>query len=193
MWKRLSYPNIVPTLGAGPDIAELCVVSPWMPDGDLLQYHQKISGANRVEIARAHAGHAGEYTEYDIQDDWNHRGAFLPPLQRCHSRRHEGGEALRLGRFRSLTVVYQENVCSRGSHGSPTSAFLLSPSISLRTMLPPHTTATAYDGPHLKFWKHRMTNPGGPPRCGTFMLLGWSSSGYNAITTPVDLRPDLLP
>jgi serine/threonine protein kinase len=110
VWKRLNHPNIVPTLGAGPDIAELCVVSPWMPDGDLLQYLQKIPGANRAEIVRIHVGRAGECTEFDFQDDWNRRGAFLPPLQRCHSRRHEGGEALRLGRCRLLTVIRQENI-----------------------------------------------------------------------------------
>jgi serine/threonine protein kinase len=34
------------------------VVSPWMPDGDLLQYLQKIPGANRAEIVRVHVGRA---------------------------------------------------------------------------------------------------------------------------------------
>ena len=110
MWKRLNHPNIVPALGAGSDIDELCVVSPWMPDGDLLQYLQKIPGANRAEIVRVHVGRASEYTEYDIQDDWNRRGAFLSPIQRCRPRRHEGGQSLRLEMFRLLTSVHQENI-----------------------------------------------------------------------------------
>jgi hypothetical protein len=39
-WSQLS--------ARGLDIAELCVVSPWMPDGDLLQYLSRYPGANRV-------------------------------------------------------------------------------------------------------------------------------------------------
>lgn len=54
MWKRLNHPNVVPTLGAGLDIAELCVVSPWMPDGDLLQHFNRYPGADRVAIVRVH-------------------------------------------------------------------------------------------------------------------------------------------
>lgn len=53
MWKRLNHPNVLPTFGAGPDIAEFCAVSPWMPDGDLLQYLTKYPGANRASIVRA--------------------------------------------------------------------------------------------------------------------------------------------
>ena len=52
MWKRLNHPNLVPTLGAGPDIAELCVVSPWLSDGHLLQYVKNYPGVNRVAIVR---------------------------------------------------------------------------------------------------------------------------------------------
>jgi len=65
VWKRLKHPNVVPTLGAGPDIAELCVVSPWMSDGTLLQYLSKHHGANRVPIVRDHVVRANEYTELD--------------------------------------------------------------------------------------------------------------------------------
>ena len=63
MWKRLNHPNIVPTLGAGPDIDELCVVSPWMPDGDLLQYLSKYPGARRALIVGVHIAHTSEYAK----------------------------------------------------------------------------------------------------------------------------------
>jgi len=39
--------------GAAPDIDELCVVSPWMPEGDLSQYLNKYPGVNRASIVRA--------------------------------------------------------------------------------------------------------------------------------------------
>ena len=54
VWKRLNHPNVLLALGAGPDIAELCVVSPWMPDGNLLQYLNKYTGAPRVFIVSVH-------------------------------------------------------------------------------------------------------------------------------------------
>ncbi|KAF9647902.1 kinase-like protein [Thelephora ganbajun] len=50
VWKRLNHPNVVPTLGAEPNFADLCAVSPWMPEGDLLQYLNKHPVANRVSI-----------------------------------------------------------------------------------------------------------------------------------------------
>ena len=61
MWKRLNHPNLVPTLGAGPDIAELSVVSPWMSDGHLLQYVNKYPGVNRVAIVRIYVLHANKF------------------------------------------------------------------------------------------------------------------------------------
>ena len=53
VWKRLNHPNLVFTLGVSLDIADFCAVSPWMPDGDLLQYLAKYPGANRVAIVSA--------------------------------------------------------------------------------------------------------------------------------------------
>lgn len=52
IWKRLKHPNVVPVFGANADFAEFCVVSPWMPEGELLKYLEKHPGANRVEIVR---------------------------------------------------------------------------------------------------------------------------------------------
>ena len=92
VWKQLKHPNVVPTLGAGPDIGELCVVSPWMPDGDLQQYLNKYPGANRVAIVRVHVPCASKYTESVTQDDWSCRWAFLSPFQRRRSWRLEGGQ-----------------------------------------------------------------------------------------------------
>jgi len=50
VWKRLDHPNVLPTFGAAPDIAELCAVSPWMSEGDLSQYLNKYPGVNRPSI-----------------------------------------------------------------------------------------------------------------------------------------------
>ncbi|KAF9789189.1 kinase-like domain-containing protein [Thelephora terrestris] len=50
VWKRLDHPNVLPAYGAAPDIAEFCAISPWMSEGDLLQYLGKYPGANRHSI-----------------------------------------------------------------------------------------------------------------------------------------------
>ncbi|KAF9645557.1 kinase-like protein [Thelephora ganbajun] len=50
VWKRLNHPNVVPILGAEPDFSDLCTVSPWMPEGNLLQYLKNYPGADRMSI-----------------------------------------------------------------------------------------------------------------------------------------------
>ena len=108
-WKQLHHPNVVPILGAGPDIAELCIVCPWMPD-NLPQHLREHHDANRVTIVRIYVFHIGDYTEFRGQDDWSCRWSFLSPSQRCHSRSLDGGQSRRSGRFHLLTAMRQENI-----------------------------------------------------------------------------------
>lgn len=95
MWKRLSHPNVLPTLGAGPDIAKLCVVSPWMPDGTLLQYLKRYPGANRPSVVSARVVHVSGYTKYCTQDGRSRKRAILPPFQGGRSWGLEGGQLYR--------------------------------------------------------------------------------------------------
>lgn len=50
VWKRLEHPNVLPAFGAAPGIAELCVVCPWMSEGDLPNYLNNHPGADRASI-----------------------------------------------------------------------------------------------------------------------------------------------
>ena len=93
VWKQLDHPNVMQTLGAGPDIAELCVISLWMPEGSLLQYLSKNPGANRASMVSVHFARASARTEFYIQDGRSRGGAVLPPFKRRRSRRLERGEA----------------------------------------------------------------------------------------------------
>ena len=87
IWKQLNHPNVIPTFGASADIGGLCVVAPWMPEGELLPYLQRYPGANRVWIVRTSLRIlADERTEFYIQDAWSGGWASLPPSQRCRSR-----------------------------------------------------------------------------------------------------------
>ena len=55
---------MVPTLGVGVDIPELCLVSPWMSGGHLLQYISKYPGVSRTSIVSVHDVHGNDYTEF---------------------------------------------------------------------------------------------------------------------------------
>ena len=52
IWKQLNHQNVVPTYSASTDIAEFCVVAPWMSEGGLLPYLRKHPGAGRMGIVR---------------------------------------------------------------------------------------------------------------------------------------------
>ena len=104
IWKQLNHQNVVPTFGASTDIAEFCVVAPWMSEGELLQYLRKYPGADRMGIVRRSLQSlAGERTEFYVQDVWSGRRPFLPPPQRGRSRGYERGQSCLLGRSHSLT------------------------------------------------------------------------------------------
>lgn len=63
VWKRLNHPNVIPNLGASLDIAEFCVVSPWMPDGDLSQHLSRHPAANRPLIVSIHVAYLRQHAE----------------------------------------------------------------------------------------------------------------------------------
>ena len=49
-WKQLNHPNILSFLGVNADLFKesLCLVSPWMPNGNLMVYIQKNPQHDRV-------------------------------------------------------------------------------------------------------------------------------------------------
>jgi len=48
VWKRLAHPNIVPLLGV--TLAPFQSISVWMPGGELLEYINMHSGADRLGL-----------------------------------------------------------------------------------------------------------------------------------------------
>jgi hypothetical protein len=49
MWKFLRHPNIVPFIGVSP-MFPICLVSEWMPNGDISQYLKAHNSADRVSF-----------------------------------------------------------------------------------------------------------------------------------------------
>ena len=48
----MRHPNILSIEGVAPNLFELCMVSPWMENGDILGYIARNPSANRLELVR---------------------------------------------------------------------------------------------------------------------------------------------
>jgi len=52
--KLNSHPNVLPVIRVSELLFPFCVMSPWMPDGNITQYTQTNPGADRLTLVRAH-------------------------------------------------------------------------------------------------------------------------------------------
>jgi len=50
LWKRLTHKNILPFLGISRDVAEFCLISPWMKNGSIVEYVHNNPHANPLEL-----------------------------------------------------------------------------------------------------------------------------------------------
>ena len=48
------HPNVLPVVEVSEMLSPLCIMSPWMPDGNIAQYTHVNTGANRLMLVRAH-------------------------------------------------------------------------------------------------------------------------------------------
>ena len=48
--KPISHPNILPIIKVSDTPFPLCIMSPWMPDGNIIQYTQRNPDANRLAL-----------------------------------------------------------------------------------------------------------------------------------------------
>ena len=49
-WKYLSHPNVVPLLGVSETLFSFSIISPWLPNGGIIEYIQKHLGVNRLQL-----------------------------------------------------------------------------------------------------------------------------------------------
>ena len=52
--KLNSHPNVLPVIRVSKELFPFCIMSPWMPDGNITRYTQMNPGANRLTLVRAH-------------------------------------------------------------------------------------------------------------------------------------------
>jgi len=53
-WKHVSHPNVIPLLGVSESLLSFCIISPWLPNGNILEYSRKHGGANRLHLVSNH-------------------------------------------------------------------------------------------------------------------------------------------
>jgi len=51
-WKQMDHPNVVPFLGMDTSLFPLCMVSPWMSNGNITTYLKNNENADRLLLAR---------------------------------------------------------------------------------------------------------------------------------------------
>ena len=51
---RDPHPNVLPVIGVSETLFPLCIMSPWMPDGNITQYTQTNPGADPLILVRVH-------------------------------------------------------------------------------------------------------------------------------------------
>lgn len=49
-WKYVSHPNVVPFLGISESLFPFCIISPWLPNGNILEYVGKRQEVNRFRL-----------------------------------------------------------------------------------------------------------------------------------------------
>ena len=49
-----SHPNVLPVIRASSGEFPFCIMSPWMPDGDITQYAQMNPAVDRLTLVRAY-------------------------------------------------------------------------------------------------------------------------------------------
>jgi serine/threonine protein kinase len=50
--KFISHPNLLPVIDVSETLFPFCIMSPWMPDGNIRQYLQANPNANRLTLVR---------------------------------------------------------------------------------------------------------------------------------------------
>jgi len=48
-----SHPNVLPVIRVSEGLFPVCIMSPWMPDGNIAQYTKANPGADRLMLVRA--------------------------------------------------------------------------------------------------------------------------------------------
>ena len=49
-WKYISHPNVLSFLGVSETLFKFCIISPWMPNGNITEYIKRRRRVNRLQL-----------------------------------------------------------------------------------------------------------------------------------------------
>lgn len=49
-WKQLLHPNVIPFLGVSETLFAFSIISPWLPNGNIVDYIQENQATNRLQL-----------------------------------------------------------------------------------------------------------------------------------------------
>ena len=53
-WKQLSHPNVLPFLGVSKSLFPFSIISPWLPNGNILKFAQRFPSVDRLDLVSDH-------------------------------------------------------------------------------------------------------------------------------------------
>jgi len=53
-WKYVSHPNVLPFLGVSETLFSFSLISPWLQNGNIIEYIRKHREANRLQLVSDH-------------------------------------------------------------------------------------------------------------------------------------------
>ena len=59
-WKYISHPNVLPFLGVSESLFWFSIISPWLPNGNIVQYTKKDPLVNRLQLVSNRRVNKGE-------------------------------------------------------------------------------------------------------------------------------------
>ena len=62
-WKDVSHPNVLPLLGVSEKLFLFCIISPWLPNGHIIEYTRKNRQVNRWQLVSDSAVYTGILSE----------------------------------------------------------------------------------------------------------------------------------
>ena len=60
-WKHISHSNVLPFLGVSEMLSSFCVLTPWLLNGNIVEYTKKYHKANRLQLVSVHQNRQSNY------------------------------------------------------------------------------------------------------------------------------------
>jgi len=95
IWRQLSHPNVLPFYGIHHwmgNCSRICLVSPWMENGNVVQFLEKFPGTHRPTLVSHETLHPCLFSTYRDVGAGCRTWSSIPTCKQNYSRGHQGGK-----------------------------------------------------------------------------------------------------